>query len=457
MTAPLPATAKAEELARSIAAVRPAAIPADVRDTCERLLVDATGLCLAARDTDYVSAARKAWCGGGPATAIGHAGTVSSAAAAFINGTAIHGEDFDDTFEGGPVHAGAVVVPAVLAACEEEGLRGEDALLGIAVGVETICRLCLVVPKAVHKAGFHPTAIFGTIAAAAGVSAALRLDERRIVDALGIAGSMASGIIEYLAEGASTKRMHPGWAAQSGLRAAYLGRSGFSGPRTVFEGVHGLFNGFARASDGDWPALLSGFGERWLAPRIAFKPYPCGTMIQPYIDCALRLRAQGIRAGDVRAITCETAEGILHRLWEPLPAKQRPANGYAAKFSTPWCIATALVDGAVGLGHFTDAAVRNETTGALAARISFVVDPGNPYPKRYTGHVRAELKDGRILEERQPDLRGGAKAPLSREEIEAKFAANARLAGWDDARARAGIAAARGLLAGPIDLGFWRT
>src|SRR6266545_3082527 len=129
-------------------------------------------------------------------------------AAAFVNGTAAHGEDFDDTFEGGPVHAGAVVVPAVLAAAEQESLDGQRALLGIAVGVETICRLSLVVPKAVHKAGFHPTAVFGTIAAAAGVGAALKLDARQFANALGIAGSMASGIIEYLADGSSTKRLH---------------------------------------------------------------------------------------------------------------------------------------------------------------------------------------------------------------------------------------------------------
>ena len=170
---------------------------------------------------------------------------MSAAGAALVNGTAAHGEDFDDTFEGGPVHAGAVVVPAVLAACERHRPDGAAALRGIAVGVEVLCRLSLVVPKAVHKAGFHPTAVFGAMGAAAGVAAALGLDRRQTVDALGIAGSMASGIIEYLAEGAWTKRMHAGWAAQSGLRAALMARAGFSGPRTVFEGTHGLFHGFA--------------------------------------------------------------------------------------------------------------------------------------------------------------------------------------------------------------------
>jgi 2-methylcitrate dehydratase PrpD len=267
---------------------------------------------------------------------------------------------------------------------------------------------------------------------------------------------MAGGIIEYLAEGAWTKRLHPGWAAQSGLRAALLGRAGFTGPRTVLEGVHGLFNGFAHTTQGNWQVLTDDLGRAWHTPKLAFKPYPCGTMIQPYIDCALRLRQAGVRPPQVRRIVCETAEGIVHRLWEPLAAKQRPPNGYAAKFATPYCIATALVHGAVGLEHFTDAAVRDEAVLALAARVSFTVDPDNPYPRRFTGHVRAELHDGRTAEERQSDLRGGAAAPLARSEIEGKFIANARHGGWRAGDAAEAVRAAGRALSGPLDLAIWR-
>src|SRR5882672_10658996 len=218
----LPETAIAEVLAGKIAALRADSLPAAVRRKCADLLIDVVGLCVTVRNEEYIKAAIAAWDDEGPCTAIGHTRTMSAAGAAFVNGTAAHGEDFDDTFEGGPVHAGAVIVPAVLAACERHYSDGPSALLGIAVGVEVICRLSLVVPKAVHKAGFHPTAVFGAMAAAAGVGAALKLDPRQLVDALGIAGSMAGGIIEYLAEGTWTKRMHAGWAAQSGLRAALL-------------------------------------------------------------------------------------------------------------------------------------------------------------------------------------------------------------------------------------------
>src|SRR5882724_8074176 len=233
MASELPKVSVAEHLANRIAALDAAALPAAVRGKCEDLLIDVVGLCVTARNEDYVKAALAGWDDDGPCIAIGHARRMSAAGAAFVNGTAAHGEDFDDTFEGGPVHAGAVIVPAVLAACERHNPDGPSALLGIAVGVETICRLSVVVPKAVHKAGFHPTAVFGAMAAAAAVGAALKLERRQLVDALGIVGSMAGGIIEYLAEGTWTKRMHAGWAAQSGLRAALLARAGFTGPRTV--------------------------------------------------------------------------------------------------------------------------------------------------------------------------------------------------------------------------------
>jgi len=445
----LPEVSLAEKLAERILALD---VPAAVREKCQNLAVDVIGLCVTARHQDYVRAALGGCDDDGPCTAIGHARTLSAAGVALVNGTAAHGEDFDDTFEGGPVHAGAVVVPAVLAACERHNPDGASALRGIAVGVEVLCRLSLVVPKATHKAGFHPTAVFGAMGAAAGVATALKLDRRGIVDALGIAGSMASGIIEYLAEGAWTKRMHAGWAAQSGLRAALLARARFNGPRTVFEGTHGLFHGFAHTTEGNYDALIGDFGRRWVTETLAFKPYPCGTMTHPYIDCARRLAARGIKPEDVADIACDVGEGTVHRLWEPLAAKQTPANGYGAKFSQPYCIAAALVRGNVGLGDFTDGAVKDPRVVALARKVRYHIDPNNPYPNEFTGHIRATLADGSVIEERQPHFRGGAKEPLTRADIEGKFALNCRHGGWDEARTKQALTLAKSLYNGQIDL-----
>ena len=355
------------------------------------------------------------------------------------------------------MHAGAVIVPAVLAACEKHNPDGRMALIGIAVGTEVLCRLSLVVPKAVHKAGFHPTAIFGAMGAAAGVGAALGLNARQIVDALGIAGSMAGGIIEYLAEGAWTKRLHAGWAAQSGIRAALLAREGFVGPRTVFEGVHGLFHGFAHTANGDYDALTGDFGTRWVTDTLAFKPYPCGTMAQPYIDCARRLAAWSIKADDIAEIVCEVAEGTVHRLWEPLADKQRPRSGYGAKFATPYLLATGFVHGCVGLGAFTEAAIRDSQVLALAAKVKYVIDPQNPYPNNYTGHLRATMKDASVIEERQPHMRGGAQEPLTRQDVADKFALNAQHGGWDTARSDATLTLLAELYDGKIDLSSLRS
>jgi 2-methylcitrate dehydratase PrpD len=456
VTQDLPKISVAETLAAKIAALKLGALPAATTHKCEDLLIDVVGLCATARNEDYIASALKGCDDDGPCTAIGHVRTLNAAGAAFVNGTAAHGEDFDDTFEGGPVHAGAVIVPAVLAACERHNPDGRMALIGIAVGTEVLCRLSLVVPKAVHKAGFHPTAIFGAMGAAAGVGAALGLDARQIVDALGIAGSMAGGIIEYLAEGTWTKRLHAGWAAQSGIRAALLARAGFIGPRTVFEGTHGLFQGFAHTTHGDYDALVGDFGERWVTDTLAFKPYPCGTMAQPYIDCARRLAARGIRAEDIKEIACEVAEGTVHRLWEPLIDKQRPRNGYAAKFAVPYLLATGFVHGGVGLGAFTDSAIHEPQVLALAAKVKFVIDPQNPYPNNYTGHIRAILKDGSVIEERQPHLRGGAHEPLTRRDVTDKFALNAAHGGWTSAQSDAALKLMAGFYNGRIDLASLR-
>ena len=289
---------------------------------------------------------------------IGHARTLTAAGAAFVNGTAAHGEDFDDTFEGGPVHAGAVIVPAVLAACERHNPDGRMALTGIAVGTEVLCRLSLVVPKAVHKAGFHPTAIFGAMGAAAGVGAALGLNAKQIVDALGIAGSMAGGIIEYLAEGAWTKRLHAGWAAQSGIRAALLARAGFC------RSAHGV-RGRARAVSRFCPHHQGRLRRADRRFRHALGDGHAGVQALSLRDhgaalhrlraAAGRARRQGRRISPRSSARSRKAPctGCGSRSAD----KQRPRNGYAAKFAMPYLLATGFVHGGVGLGAFTESAI----------------------------------------------------------------------------------------------------
>jgi 2-methylcitrate dehydratase PrpD len=416
------------------ATLAPDSLSEATRAKARNILVDIVGLCVAARGTDYVAAV-KAAAEPGDHVIVGHAERVSAASAALINGTSAHGEDFDDTFEGGPVHSGVVIVPALIAAAELYELSNDRVMLGIAAGTELLCRLALTLPKAVHKAGFHPTAVLGTFAATFGIAVACRAEARVTVNALGIAGSMASGIIEYLGDGSWTKRMHPGWSAQSALRAYAMAKAGFVGPRAVFEGTHGAFKAFAPSIEPKTDELFEGLGEVFVMDNITFKPYPCGTMVQPYIDCAIKLRARGVSLDGIDKIVCATAEGIVHRLWEPIGMKRRPPTAYAAKFSTPFGVALGLVRGHANLGDFTEAAIADADLLRIAGLVDFEVDPENPYPAAYTGHVRIIYRDGRIEEVEQGHMRGGVEAPLTREEIDEKFCANLAFGGHPDAPA----------------------
>jgi len=409
-------------------------IPTSVGAIIQQLIVDICGLCIAASATDYVNAITSSCDSQGHCTAIGRRRTYDRFDAALINGTAAHGEDFDDTFEGTPVHVGAVLIPAVMATIESmphQRFSGNDVLRAIALGGELSCRLALVTPMAIHRAGFHPTAVIGAMGSALCVSHLLKLDVKSTSHALGLAGSMASGIIEYLAEGTWTKRVHAGWAAQSGLRAALLARSGFIGPRTVFEGQHGFFHAFTQGDvQPDFRHLSDALGEHWELDKLAFKPYPCGTMVQPFIDCALQLHQQGISAQQIKSIVCPVGEGTVHRLWEPLKEKRSPSSPYSAKFSVPFGIAVAIVDGTVGLDQFEASRVNDSEICALAQHISYTIDADNEYPRNYSGHLCVELHNGDRLEFTQPHLRGGSRERLPATELVTKFHANAARGNW---------------------------
>lgn len=424
-------TAIAEILGEWVQELAGERIPARTRRKLHQLLIDTGGLMVSARNEGYVLAVRDTATPGGNCTAIGHERGFSPGDAALISGVAIHGEDFDDTFEGTPVHVGSFLVPALLAAGEHFKLSGNDLLRGLAAGGELACRMAVVAPTAMHKAAFHPTAVIGALATAFGVAAARRLPPGQIASALGIAGSMASGIIEYLAEGTSTKRLHPGWAAQSGLRAAALAENGFTGPGSVLEGKHGFFAAFAHADvPRDFRRLTGRLGQFWEVERLAFKPYACGTMAQPFIDAAADLRSQVEELTDIAEIVAPTSCDIVHRLWEPAVEKAAPSTPYSAKFSIPYCIAIGLIDGSAGLEQFTKARLSDPAVRALAAKVRYEVDPEDPYPDNYVGAITVRMRDGTAFSARQSCLRGGFRAPMEDAELIRKFRANAAFGGW---------------------------
>jgi len=421
----------AETLATFAAELSPSAVPRDVAEQATRLLLDTTGVALAAVPEDFAGSVHTVARGlGGPpeASLWGGREQVGMAAAVLANGTLAHGLDYDDTLEEAIVHTGSCCATAALAAGEARHASGVEVLAAIVAGVEVMAAVGRACPGAFHRRGFHPTALCGAFGAAAAAGRLLGVTPAELAMAFGLCGSQASGIIEYLADGSWTKRLHAGWASHAGVVAALLAQAGFTGPRTVFEGTHGFYRAFGGElpDAGRLTALAGGLGREWAIRRLMFKAYPCGSINQPYMDCAARIRARpGFDPTAIQAIVCRTAEGPVHRLWEPLAEKQRPTTPYGAKFSLPYCIALVLVEGAAGVEGFSEARTRDPRILGVAGKVRYVVDPTLPYPQRFTGHVRVELGDGRVLEETQDAPRGGPERPFAPEELRAKFRANA--------------------------------
>jgi 2-methylcitrate dehydratase PrpD len=423
----------ARRLARFVRTLQLERIPPAVADRAALLALDTLGSVLASSTMDFghavIAAAARL---GGPATStlVGTPTKVGEASAVLAGGTLAHGLDFDDTREDAIVHTGAVTVPTALAVGEAVGADGRAIVEAIVAGVEVMCRVGLAVPGRFHARHFHPTAVTGAYAAAAVAGKLHGLGESELVHAFGICGSQAAGIIEYLADGSWTKRLHPGWAAQAGVIAVMLAQAGFTGPESVFEGEHGFFAAFAGGHDrARMEALLATLGTTWELQALTFKPYPCGSIAHPYMDCAVRLReAHRIQPGAIAEVRCRTAAGPVPRLWEPLAAKHRPPNGYAAKFSLPYLLAVMLVKGRAGLAEFTDEAVRDATVMDVASRVHYDLDATIDYPRQFVGDVSVRLTDGRTVHAHQDHPRGGADAPMTGDELEVKFRGNARLA-----------------------------
>ena len=450
-----PPVSAARRLARFVLGLSLDDVPAPVVARATQLVLDTLGNGLAATQDDFGRAALDVAerLGGPPESALlGRRTRVAAANAVLANATLAHGLDFDDTREGAIVHTSCVCVPAALAVGEAVGASGRAALEAVIASVEVMCRVGLAVPGAFHARHFHPTSLTAGFAAAAAAGRLQRLDEDQLVHAFGICGSQAGGIIEYLADGSWTKRLHPGWTGHAGVVAASLARAGFTGPETVLEGAHGFYQAFAGGHDaGLLDGLLDTLGREWELAELTLKPYPCGSIAQPYMDCAARLRERHqVEPGAIAAIRCRTSAGPVPRLWEPLAAKHAPPNGYAAKFSLPYLIAVILVKGRAGLAEFTDAAAADPAVRAVAGRVTYELDPTIDYPRQFVGDVEITLADGRTLRERQDRPRGGPDAPLTTAEVAAKFRGNASLA-LPEARA-AGIVAAVEALPGSASL-----
>lgn len=393
----------------------------------ELRVLDILGIALAAAGQDFAPSVLglvEAW-GSGECTVIGTKLRASVPMAILANGSLAHGLDYDDTHTAAICHASAVVVPTALALGESLGLDGLTVLTAMVAGYETITRLGMAAPGEFHARGWHATAVCGTFAAALVAGKCLGVSRAQLTAALGVAGSLASGVLEYLEDGSWVKRLHPGWAGHSGALAAGLARGGFTGPATILEGRFGLYRTFL-GSVADPGRITADLGRRWETLRVAFKPYPCCHYNHAYMDCAVRLkREHGLTPELIREVECLVPAGEVPIVCEPFEFKRRPRTPYDAQFSLPYSVAAALVEEEVGVETYAPERIRDERLLALAARVRYTIDPGSRFPLTFPGRLRIRLADGRVLEAEEPFNRGSAENPLGPEEVVAKFRRNA--------------------------------
>lgn len=427
----LGAPALAAQLASKVTALRWDDVPEPVRAVAKLHILDALGLALAATGMDFGHAIHQAGQrlgNGEQAHALGFGTPLPAASAALVNGTLIHGLDFDDTHIGAIYHATAPALAAALAVGEEQHSDGRELLLAYIIGLEVGCRLAAAGAGQFHGRGFHPTGIAGAFAAVCTTAVLRGADPDILTSALGLCGSQAAGILEL--HGSWLKRMHPGWAAHTGIAATTMAEAGFRGPATVFEGPGGLYASHLGHTVTADDLGLHDLGSRWMSTDIALKPYPCCHFTHAFADAATgvltELGRDRLRTEDVVRIECPTAPALMPLVAEPVDKKIAPTTIYDALFSIQYVVATVLSGRRVDLDTFYDQPLDAPDTLALAALTTCTPDPDTDFPTHFPGEVVVHLADGRTLRRRVAASLGTPENPLADAQAHAKFQANAR-------------------------------
>jgi 2-methylcitrate dehydratase PrpD len=424
----------AETLAAFAADLSADDIPAPVLERAKYLILDAVGIALASTHFDFahrsLSALTDLSGGMGDMPVIGLPARLQLRDAILMNGILVHGLDYDDTHAAGVIHATASCFPCSLGVAARVGLSGRDLLAAYLVGVEVGARLGAVAKGGFHQVGFHPTGLLGAFACALIAGRLYGLNARQLALAQGITLSVCSGSLEFLQDGAWTKRMHPGWAGVAGVTAASLARHGFVGPREAYEGRFGLYASHlgSLAKNCDFGLATAGLGSTWELAKVSVKPMPACHFTHACADAAVILRdTHGLKPSDIRSVRARVPQEVVKTVCEPVATKQRPQNSYDAQFSIPYIVATALVHGGFGLQHLEDAALADPEVLALARNVHYEVDPQSPFPKYYSGEVIVMTRDGRELRHREEMNRGASDRPITNADVEKKFMENAAL------------------------------
>lgn len=410
-----------------------AQLPSDVIEGAKLHILDALGVGLAASTFDFAEptlVAVRSLGGNGDIPVIAFPARLALRDAILVNGTLIHGLDFDDTHPASIVHPSASAVATMLGSGARYGASGHESLLAYILAVEIDARLGTAVGGAFHQVGLHPTGLLGAFGCTLAAGRLAGLQRAQLIDAQGIVLSMAGGSLEFLEEGAWTKRLHPGWAGVCAVTAVALAEQGFLGPRLAYEGRFGLYR-MHLGPDAriDWAACTKDLGSQWETLQVALKPYPACHFTHAFIDATLALTERhDLTPEQVESITACIAAGEVKTVCEPQGHKRRPSNPYDAQFSVHYTIAASLARGRFTLEELSPECVHDPDILALCDRIHYQVDPSSAFPKHYSGEVIVSTYDGRILRHREQVHRGDATRPLSTGDVISKFQHNAALA-----------------------------
>jgi len=410
-------------LATFVAGVRRAGVPAAVRSVLQAAVTDAVGCALFGLTTEAARIVHgfAAEQGGPPEATLwaSDGARISAANAALFTGTAIHGFDFDDHHRA-KLHLSAAVLPAALALAERERADGATLLAALAAGCEAMARISLAAdPSAARMRGWHLTGTCGSFGAAAAACVILGADPAETASALGLAGTQSAGLWAFNADGAMTKRLHPGAAARAGITAALLARRGFEGPRMILEAADGGF--LTAMSDTPRPEEIDrDLGTAWRTEAICFKPYCCCGSNHASIDAALALKAEhGFTAADVRSVTVGVSRVVERQTGFPYT----PSTVLNAQMSIRHNVAVALIDSAALIEQFTPARMNDPLLNDLIARVNVAVDPDIDavYPEKYAGIVTIDLWDGTRVSRRVDHSKGMPENRMTAAELAQKF------------------------------------
>lgn len=415
------------ELVHFLHRIRPETLPAEVMDRARYFFLDYLSVAIRGSQEESARCVQRMIeriGAPGRASVLGTSIRTLPGFAALANGTASHGIEMDDTHGGGSIHLGTTMYSVALAIAESTPeISTESFLAAVVAGFEAAARIAMAVqPKEQYALGFHPTQACGVFGAAITAAKLLGLTEEQTLAAVGITGSMAAGSMEFLAEGAWTKRIHPGLAAQNGIQAALLAAEGFTGPRRILEGRDGFLHAYSRNPVPE--RLTTGLGGSYEILRTAVKPHACCRYMQGPIDAILEIiQENGLAEGDIAKIEIAILEAGWNIVCEPRAKKYRPESVVDAQFSMPFGAAMAAIHGAAGLDQFTLEQVHSPAVARLMGKVALVRDSRIEltYPREWPARVTIQRCDGQTHEKFVRYPKGDPENPLSWSELADKF------------------------------------